>query len=219
MKKLFALTTIIVLLAVVIPASAAPPVEKQCDIWIKQLEKIPPNSPNYQPVLNNLKTNCSEHLVRYALIALYESTDGDNWFYNFGWSTEAYHCSWFGIHCFEDPSGNHIFDIYLANNNLNGSIPPEIGYLSNLYAIYLYDNPQLTGSIPPEFGNLNQLVIFWMTMVSLGGPIPDTLINLTQLDSFLISSSDDSLCVSTQGLLDFFNSLEGYFGPDKICTQ
>jgi Leucine-rich repeat (LRR) protein len=42
---------------------------------------------------------------------------------------------------------------------LSGSIPPELGKLTNVVNLYLTNN-QLSGSIPPELGNLTNLVEF-----------------------------------------------------------
>ena len=41
----------------------------------------------------------------------------------------------------------------LGSNNLTGSIPPEIGNLTNLTYLFIYDN-QLTGEIPESICNL-----------------------------------------------------------------
>ncbi len=67
MKQIFALTTIIVLLAVVIPAPAAPPDDKQCEIWLWILKKIPPKSPNHQRTLNNLNPYLEYYPKKYWL--------------------------------------------------------------------------------------------------------------------------------------------------------
>ena len=47
-------------------------------------------------------------------------------------------------------------ELVLFNNQLTGSIPPEIGNLINLTELVLFEN-QLTGSIPSEIGNLTNL--------------------------------------------------------------
>ena len=47
--------------------------------------------------------------------------------------------------------------MYLSNNKLTGSIPPEIGNLTNLQILILYDN-QLTGEIPESICDLN---VYW----------------------------------------------------------
>ena len=46
--------------------------------------------------------------------------------------------------------------LVLEDNQLTGSIPPEIGNLTNLTLLNLEGN-HLTGSIPPEIGNLTNL--------------------------------------------------------------
>ena len=44
--------------------------------------------------------------------------------------------------------------LFLYNNDLTGSIPPEIGDLTNLTYLVLYNN-QLTGEIPESICDLN----------------------------------------------------------------
>ena len=54
--------------------------------------------------------------------------------------------------------------IHLGSQELTGSIPPEIGCLTNLTYLYLYNN-QLTGEIPPEVCDLiesNNLDMSWI---------------------------------------------------------
>ena len=64
-----------------------------------------------------------------ALMFLYRSTRGDYWTNNSGWNTSDPYCSWYGITC---DSADHITGISLSNNDLWGSIPPEIGGLLDL---------------------------------------------------------------------------------------
>jgi len=51
-----------------------------------------------------------------------------------------------------DYSIENTTELDLGGQGLTGSIPPEIGSLTNLRHLYLYNN-QLTGSIPSEIGN------------------------------------------------------------------
>ena len=70
--------------------------------------------------------------------------------------------------------------LYLSNNQLTGSIPPELGNLSNLRDLHLREN-QLTGSIPSELGNLSNLQELYLSNNQLTGSIPSELGNLSNL--------------------------------------
>jgi hypothetical protein len=75
--------------------------------------------------------------------------------------------------------------IGLYNQVLTGSIPPEIGCLTNLTELSLYNN-QLTGEIPPEIGNLTNLTHLHLQHNQLTGEIPSTIENLTNfITSFM----------------------------------
>lgn len=116
---------------------------------------------------------------RAALIALYNSTNGDSWINNSGWKTPPLHTdgfampgtegNWYGVYL-----GDNVININLAWNQLNGSIPPELGNLGNLRYITLNNN-QLSGSIPPELSNLSNLKILKLNDNQLSGSIPYNL--------------------------------------------
>ena len=76
----------------------------------------------------------------------------------------------------------------LGDNQLTGSIPPELGNLSSLTDIYLCDN-QLTGSIPPELGNLNNLKSLRLYNNQLSGSIPPELGNMSSLTHLILSGN------------------------------
>ena len=62
-------------------------------------------------------------------------------------------------------------------NGLTGSIPPEIGNLTNLIYLNLSGN-QFTGSIPSEIGNLTNLNELWLNINQLSGQIPESICDL-----------------------------------------
>ena len=125
---------------------------------------------------------------RAALIALYSGTDGDNWNDNSGWKTPPLDVdgfalpgtenTWFGVTT--DGGNASVTAINLGNNQLTGSIPPELGNLSNLIDLSLHRN-QLSGGIPAELGNLANLQAIILEFNQLTGTIPIQLGNLTNL--------------------------------------
>jgi hypothetical protein len=125
---------------------------------------------------------------RAALIALYNSTDGDNWNDSSGWkeppldvdgfSLPGTENTWFGITT--DAGNASVTQINLRNNQLLGSIPPELGNLSGLQSLSLHRN-QLSGDIPAELGNLANLQGIILEFNQLTGTIPVQLGNLTNL--------------------------------------
>ena len=78
---------------------------------------------------------------------------------------------------------------------MTGLIPPELGSLSNLKRLGLYEN-QLTGPIPPELGSLSNL-----ERLSLGGgnqlsgPIPPELGSLSNLEDLSLGGNQLTGCV------------------------
>ena len=56
-------------------------------------------------------------IERDALIALYNSTDGDNWTDNTGWLGEAgTECSWFGVTCMNEYISIRKVQLWLARS-------------------------------------------------------------------------------------------------------
>ena len=68
--------------------------------------------------------------------------------------------------------------IRLQKQNLNGSIPPDIGKIEKLVDLWLYIN-NLTGPLPAELGDLADLETLMLSNNDLSGQIPEALNNLT----------------------------------------
>jgi len=128
-----------------------------------------------------------------ALVALYDSTDGENWSRNTGWNVTNTPCSWEGIAC----DGGHVTILDLWSNGLSGLIPSELGNLSNLNFLNLYSNG-LSGSIPAELGNLSNLSRLYLNNNQLSGSIPAELGNLSNLSTLFLDNNELSGSIPTE---------------------
>ena len=77
-------------------------------------------------------------------------------------------------------------ELHLFENKLNGTIPTELGLLSNMEQLDLYSN-QLTGTIPSELGLLSNLMTFYLGSNQLTGAVPTTLATLPLLSKSQIT--------------------------------
>ncbi len=113
-----------------------------------------------------------------ALVALFESTDGPNWSDSAGnkWNTDNSPGGWAGVRVID----GHVRCIDRTSQNLNGSIPPELGNLTDLHWLSM-DNNELSGSVPPELGNMTNLQTLYLNSNQLSGSVPPELGNLTNL--------------------------------------
>ena len=115
---------------------------------------------------------------RAALVALYNATGGRNWRYNGNWLSDIPMGAWHGV--ITDSDGR-VTDLSLSFNRLSGEIPAELGGLTNLEVLALFDN-RLTGSIPAELGSLTNLTHLYLYRNRLSGEIPAELGDLTNLE-------------------------------------
>ena len=163
-----------------------------------------------------------------ALVALYNSTNGASWTNNTNWLQTNTPCSWYAVNCvsgyvgelllgFDQLSGSipsqlgnltQLTNLSLHYNQLSGSIPAELGNLTQLTNLSLGGN-QLSGSIPPELGNLTQLTNLNLGFNQLSGSIPAELGNLTLLTK--LSLGDNQLSGSIPPQLGNLSQLEYFF--------
>ena len=90
---------------------------------------------------------------RDALIAIYNATGGADWTEKTNWLTAMPVESWYGV---ESGNTDRVTGLKLGDNQLRGTIPPEIGLLSAAREIWFNEN-QLTGEVPPEISMLSNL--------------------------------------------------------------
>jgi Leucine-rich repeat (LRR) protein len=128
---------------------------------------------------------------RAALIAFYNSTNGDNWNKNSGWKTAPLHSDGFAMpgteHTWEgiSTSNDHVYYMHFYNNNLSGTLPEEFWDLTYLEYVTI-DHSSMTGTISPKIENFTRLIKLHLVGNELSGAIPAGIVNLTTLtDIFL----------------------------------
>ena len=147
---------------------------------------------------------------RGALEALYNASSGAGWSNNDNWLTDEPLGEWHGVNT--DANGR-VIELHLANNQLIGPIPAELGHLTSLRWLnlsqnqltgelpaewagmtelewlYLWDN-QLTGSAPSWLGDLSSLVRLELSENGFTGAIPGNLGSLPRLELLMLNDND-----------------------------
>ncbi len=136
-----------------------------------------------------------------ALKDLYNATQGDQW--KLSWPINEPVTQWEGVTI----ADNHVTEIRMLFNNLNGEIPSSINQLTHLKVLELSFNnlsgnlPEslgdiktlevlalngnfIEGSIPASFGNFTNLKLLHLSSNKLSGEIPTTINNLQNLEVF-----------------------------------
>ena len=171
-----------------------------------------------------------------VLTRLYNATDGENWRVNSNWLSDLPMREWAGVET-DDEGHVTVLDLHwnwlsgtlpqelgdlsnleeldLADNQLSGTIPMELGSLPNLTKLYLSYN-QLTGEIQPELGNLSDLTELGLWRNKLTGTIPTQLGNLSRLTS--LSLSDNQLTGQIPPVLGDLSNLENLGLSDNQLT-
>ena len=127
-----------------------------------------------------------ENPDRAALVMLYRATGGPNWRVSLGWLTNRPIEQWYGVAADQN---RRVIGLDLSNNDLTGSIPPELSNLAALRELHLGGN-DLTGSIPPELGNFTALESLRLGYNDLTGEIPAGLGHLAALESLDLFNND-----------------------------
>ena len=119
---------------------------------------------------------------REALAALYHATGGPNWTSNDGWLSDRPLGEWQGVVAENERV------VELKVGGLVGELPPELGGLTSLRVLWLWDN-ELTGRIPPELGGLTSMEDLWLMDNRLTGEVPPELGNLSNLWRLILAGN------------------------------
>ena len=105
--------------------------------------------------------------------------------------------------------------IDMSSNQLSGSIPSEIGELSQLRSLNLSNN-FLTGSIPISFQNLKSVESLDLSHNKLSGKIPFELVQLTSLSAFSVAYNNLSGRIPFERQFSTF-TMKCYDGNPDLC--
>ncbi|WP_338767116.1 choice-of-anchor D domain-containing protein [Bernardetia sp. ABR2-2B] len=158
-----------------------------------------------------------------ALVALYNSTNGNSWTNNTNWNTSQTPASntvdnsWHGV----TVVGGRVTQLNLTNNNLVGSIPTQIGDLTALQVLRLNTiaaaNPnQISGTLPTQIGNLTNLIELVLSFNQITGNIPTSIGNLTNLTELDLYGNLLSGSIPTQ--IGTMTSLQRFIVGDNNLT-
>ncbi len=141
---------------------------------------------------------------RAALEVIYDAAGGPGWTRNTNWKTAAPLGQWHGVATDVD---GRVLRLALHENNLSGTIAPELGHLTQVRELHLYGN-QLSGTIPAELGNLTRLVNVYLNGNQLTGELPASLTNLRQLRVFWFQDNAGLCMPATEEFEDWMNEIE-----------
>jgi hypothetical protein len=127
-------------------------------------------------------------LQRWVLAVFYYSTDGDEWTTeNFPvehqkgkapWMNYSNECEWESSNQGDDDGDDacngdgELYALHVRSVGLKGTIPTELGLLSNLRLFLANDNPGLSGTLPTELGLLSNMEKVQLSLNDLEGIIP-----------------------------------------------
>ena len=125
---------------------------------------------------------------RGALVALYNSTNGENWVNKSGWIVPGTvgdsPCGWFGVAC----DAGRVTELNLPGNGLEGVLPVEISNLAELKKLnlngtrnFFHESGFLGGQIPTQLGTLSNLEYLDLGANAFSGTIPPSLGALIKL--------------------------------------
>lgn len=144
----------------------------------------PPPTPAPMPTLT---TSAQLALSDWQVLeALFHAAGGPYWENSEGWLTDTPIGQWHGVTA---TSEGRVASLDLADNGLEGEIPPELGDLTELRQLSLTRN-RLSGQIPPELGNLRNLTLLWLSGNALSGEIPPELSALRNLDRLYLANNE-----------------------------
>ena len=172
---------------------------------------------------------------REILEIFYEATGGDDWKDNTNWLSDEDLSEWHGVSAYQ----GRVEYLQLRDNNLVGTIPPELGGLEELFILsvssnrlsgpipaelskfkrlrdlYVDRNAEISGRLPPELGYTGGLQYLSIDRTNLSGPVPRTFANL-ELARFYFDG--DGVCIPAD-LEEWLKTIPTPVENYQLCTD
>ena len=116
-----------------------------------------------------------------ALVDLYDSTDGPNWFFKDHWKTTDPVSMWTGVGVYN----NRVNSLSFTGNRMKGKIPASFKNLTKLERLHLLDNG-LKANMGEFLDSLTSLVYFNVGELEFTNEIPESVSNLVNLQEFTL---------------------------------
>ena len=166
-------------------------------LYFNETRLCPHLDGEFQNWLNNVPdvdaNECdATDIERFALVVFYENTGGDDWTNNDGWDSDSDVGDWYGVTV--DAEDTLVRRLDLADNGLQGPLPPVTANLTELQTLDLADN-ELNGGFPVPMTSMDALdTIRIGGNEEMEGPLPFRMIDLEDLKALQYDETD--LCAS-----------------------
>lgn len=176
----------------------------------------------------HLSAQCNRSADSLALVALYNSTNGDTWYKK--WDLSEPINTWFGVTlnadgCIEclDLDGNNDCKnaIFSIGNNLSGDISTLNLQFSQIKKLFLTGNSDLYGSFPSFITKLKSLNILYVGG-KYSGNLPNNIGDLIELEYFILHKNDMNIDLPStfynlsklKNFRSYFNNFPNGFSSD-----
>lgn len=147
------------------------------------------NIGNACPLWEDPDKTCVRNLDSLALVALYNSTNGANWFNK--WNLNNPINTWHGVTV---NSKGCVLYIDLHNNNLTGTLPNKLGDLKHVKRLRLSNSysasGKISGTLPPAIGTMESLNVLNISYHNLQGNLPGEWSDLKNLNTLNLAGNN-----------------------------
>jgi Leucine-rich repeat (LRR) protein len=126
---------------------------------------------------------------RYSLAEMYCELQGDDWADRQQFLAPVDECDWFTTITEDICDMEGIIEILrLPENNMVGTMPPELSMMSSLEEI-TFESNSMQGSVPEDYATMSSLRSLDLSSNALDGPIPEFVWDLTPLEVLDLSNN------------------------------